>query len=52
MDEESRVIREDVEEGFFHVLLLQFVCSGQEGVGGCKGHPCTNKALPWDSGSL
>ncbi len=50
MDEGTRVIREDVEEGF--VSVLQFVCSRQEGVEGCKGHPCTNKALPWDYGGL
>ena len=33
MDEGSWVIREDVEEGVFRVLLLQFVCvcSGREG---------------------
>lgn len=31
MGEGSRVIREDVEEGF--VCVLQFVCSGQERVG-------------------
>lgn len=32
MGEGSRVIEEDVEEGFLRVL--QFVCSGREGVGG------------------
>lgn len=52
MDEGSRVIRDVVEEGF--VFVLQFVCSVWEGKGGggCKGHPCTNKALPWDYGGL
>lgn len=46
MDEGSGVIRGDVEEGSFRVLLLQFVCSGREGVWGVKGtHAQTKLSL-------
>ena len=44
MDEGSKVIRDDVEEGF--VCVLQFVCSVWEGVGGVKGtHAQTRLSL-------
>lgn len=49
MDEGSRVIREDVEEGF--VCVFQFVRLVWEGWG-CKGHPCTNKVVPRDNSGL